>query len=157
MNNKGFNRIEMVCSILVISIIVAVIIHLLHPKFIYAKESTFIGQANNIIKAAINKYTSDSNESDEIYPDDVYNELNISDKFVGRVCYNIKSLKGKYLEKLDSSYQGSIEICTLSDCKEKTKIWLSNDKYFLSGAEGNVSKKDLAKHVLGINHCGYTY
>ena len=157
MSKKGFSHIEMVCSILVITIIVVIIIHLIHPKFLYAKESTFIGQANNIVKAAINKYTADSNDSDDVYPDDIYDHLGITDEHLGRICYNIKSLKGKYIEKLDKSFQGSVEICTLSTCKEKTKIWLSNDKYFLAGAEGNVTKNDLSKHVLGINRCGYTY
>lgn len=157
MNNKGFSYIEMVCALIVITIIVAIIIHLLHPKFIYAKESTFINQANALVKAAINKYTSDSNETDTIYPDDIYKHNLDNDEFIGRVCYNIKSLKGKYIEKLSSKYQGSIEICTLNTCKHKTKIWLSNDKYFISGATDSVSKKDLTKHVLGINRCGYTY
>lgn len=157
MNKKGFSHIEMACSILVISIVVAVIIHLVHPKFLYAKESTFINQANNIVKAAINKYTSDSNDAEDIYPDDIYNHLENDDEHIGKICYNIKSLKGKYVEKLDDSFQGSVEICTLSSCKEKTKIWLSNDKFFLDGVEGSVTKKNLSKHVLGINRCGYTY
>lgn len=157
MNKKGFSHIEMACSILVISIVVAVIIHLVHPKFLYAKESTFINQANNIVKAAINKYTSDSNDAEDIYPDDIYNHLGNDDEHIGKICYNIKSLKGKYVEKLDDSFQGSVEICTLSSCKEKTKIWLSNDKFFLDGVEGLVTKKNLSKHVLGINRCGYTY
>ena len=157
MNKKGFSHIEMVCSILVISIVVAIIIHLIHPKFLYAKETTFINQANNIVNAAINKYTSDSNDVEDIYPDDIYNHLGIEDEHIGKICYNIKSLKGKYVKKLDDSFQGSVEICTLSSCKEKTKIWLSNDKFFLDGVEGSVTKKNLSKHVLGINRCGYTY
>ena len=157
MNKNGFSHVEMVCSILVIAIVVDIIIHLIHPKFLYAKESTFIGQANSIIKAAINKYTNDSNDTEDIYPDDVYSKLGLSSEYVGRVCYNLSSLKGKYVEKLDKTLQGSVEICTLSSCKEKTKIWLSNDKFFLNGAEGTITKKNLTNHVLGINRCGYTY
>jgi prepilin-type N-terminal cleavage/methylation domain-containing protein len=157
MNKKGFSYVEMVCAIFIISIIVAILIHLIHPKFLYAKESTFINQANSLIKAAISKYTSDSADVEEIYPDDIYKHHKENDEYLGRVCYNISSLKDKYVEKLSNDYQGSIEICTLSTCEYKTRIWLSNNKYFIAGAKDNVTKNDLTKHVLGINRCGYTY
>ena len=157
MNKKGFTYIEMVCVLIVITVIVSVLIHLIHPKFLYAKESSFINEANNIVKAAINKYTADTNDVEDLYPGDIYHHKKNNDEYFGKVCYNIKSLEGKYLKKLSDSLQGSVEICTLSSCKNKTKIWLSNDKFYLAGAEGNVSKNDLTKHVLGINRCGVTY
>lgn len=154
MNNKGFSYVEMVCAIIIIVVLVSISLYFIHPKFLFAKESTFLTQANNITKAAINKYTNDGQEDIDVYPDDIYPHYKENDEYVGRVCYSLKSLKGKYIEKIDDSFQGSVEICTASSCKYKTKLWLSNDKYFVDGAEDNVTKKQLAKHVLGINHCG---
>lgn len=154
MNNRGFSYVEMVCAIIVIVILVCVSLYFIHPKFLYARENTFLSQANNIVKAAINKYTNDSQEDSDIYPDDLYPHDIVNDEYRGRVCYSLKSLKGKYIEKIDDSFQGSVEICTSSNCKYKTKIWLSNDKFFIDGAQDNVTKKQLVKHVLGINHCG---
>ena len=154
MNKKGFSYVEMVCALIVIVALVCVSLYFIHPKFLYAKESTFLSQANNIVKAAINKYTTDSQNDDDKLPDDIFPHSKKDDEYFGRVCYNIKSLKGKYVEKLDKSFQGSVEICTLSSCKYKTKLWLSNDKFYIDGASDNITKKDLTKDVLGINHCG---
>ena len=38
-----------------------------------------------------------------------------------------------------------------------TKVWLSNDKYYIDGVADNVKKSDLTNNVLGINRCGTTY
>lgn len=157
MKNKGFTYIEMVCALAVIVLLVSFTLYFIHPKFSWAKKNTFINQANNIVKAAINKYTSDANDDDEGIPDDVFIHNQINDEYFGRVCYSLKSLKGKYIDKLDKSFQGSVEICNLSTCGYKTKIWLSNDKYYLDGASDSISKKDLSGNVLGINRCGVTY
>lgn len=157
MNKKGLTYIEMVCSLIIIVILVCITLFFLKPKLFYAKRNTFITQANNIVKAAVNKYTNDGNDDDNGYPDDIYVHTSNNDKYFGRVCYNLNSLKGKYLKKIDDSFQGSVEICNLSSCKYKTKIWLSNDEYYLNGVEDNVKKRDLTDRVIGINRCGNIY
>jgi len=154
MNNKGFTFVEMVASLAVITVVIFVIMLIISPKFIHTKKNTFINQANNLVKAAINKYTNDSNDDDDIYPDDIYEHSKTNDEHFGKICYNIDSLKEKYVKKIDDRFQGSIEICTLSSCEYKTKIWLSNDEFYLNGEEGNVKKSSLTTHVLGISRCG---
>jgi hypothetical protein len=143
----------MVASVAVITVVIFVIMLIISPKFFHTKKNTFVNQANNLVKAAINKYTNDSNEDDG-YPDDIYEHSKSNDEHFGKICYNINSLKGKYVKKIDDSYQGSIEICTLSSCEYKTKIWLSNDEFYINGHEGNVKKSSLTTHVLGISRCG---
>lgn len=157
MNNKGLSYIEMVCAIAIIAVLIMIFLIFVKPKLSSAKKDTFINQANTIVKAAINKYTSESNDDEDIYPDDIYLHNKENDLYLGKVCYTLKSLKGKYLEKLDSSFQGSIEICTLSTCKYHTKLWLSNDEYYVDGVKDEITKHDLTKNVLGINRCGITY
>ena len=157
MKSNAFTYIEMVAALTVIVILVSITLYFVHPNLSYAKKTTFIDQANGIIKAAINKYTADSQDDDAGYPDDIYVHGIKDDKFEGRVCYNLKSLKGKYVNKLNDKFQGSIEICTSSKCDYKTKLWLSNDEYYIDGVKDNVHKKDLSNHVFGINHCGNIY
>lgn len=157
MNKHGFTYVEMVCALIVITILVSVSLYFIHPKFSYAKKKSFINQANIVVNAAINKYTSDSSDDDDGYPDDLYEHNELDDKYFGKVCYSLKSLKDKYLKKIDSKYQGSVEICYLSTCSYKTKLWLSNDEYYVDGVKGEISRKNLTSNVLGINHCGNIY
>ena len=154
MNKKGFTYIEMVCVLAVITVLVVITLYFLHPKFSYAKRTTFLNQANTITKAAINKYTNDSSDADDEYPDDVYKHTDVNDPHLGKICYSLSSLKDKYLKKLGDSYQGSVEICTLTNCEYKTKLWLSNDEYYIDGVIDHIDKKDLTNKVFGINHCG---
>ena len=157
MNKKGLTYVEMVCSLIIIVILVTITLWFIKPKLFTSKKSTFINQANNIVKAAISKYTNDGNDDEEGYPDDLYPHKKNNDEYFGRVCYSLKSLKGKYVKKISDSFQGSVEICSLSTCSYKTKIWLSNDKYYIDGVEDNVEKSNLTNRVLGINRCGITY
>ena len=157
MNNKGLSYIEMVCSLIIIVILVCLTLWFVKPKLLKSKKSAFINQANTIAKAAITKYTNDNNDDEDGYPDDIYYHTKDNDEYFGRVCYSLKSLKGKYVKKIDDKFQGSVEICTLSSCEYKTKVWLSNDKYYIDGVADNVKKSDLTNNVLGINRCGTTY
>lgn len=157
MKNNAFSYVEMVCALIVITGLVTLSLYFLRPKFSKAKKDTFINQANTIAKAAISKYIADSNDDESIYPDDLYNHETGNDEYFGKVCYSLESLKDKYLKKVVDEYQGSVEVCTLSTCDYKTKIWLSNDEYYLDGIKDNVNRKDLTKSVFGINHCGNIY
>lgn len=153
-NNLGFTYIEMVVALIIITVLVCVSIYFIKPNLSWASKNTFIDQANNISKAAITKFTNDGMEDDDGYPDDIYKHDYYNDSYKGRVCYNLSSLRDKYIKKLDKNYQGSVEVCYGSDCTYKTKIWLSNDKFYVDGITDNVTKKTLSDHVFGINRCG---
>ena len=157
MRNNAFTYIEMVAALTVIVVLVSITLYFVHPNLSYAQKTTFINQANNIVKAAINKYTEDSQDEDDGYPDDIYVHDKKDDKFEGRVCYNLKSLKSKYINKLSDRFQGSIEICTSSKCDYKTRLWLSNDEYYIDGVKDSIHRNNLSNHVFGINHCGNNY
>lgn len=151
---NGFTYLEMVVSVAIITILAIVVTLLIKPHVSKAKDSTFIDDANTIVNAAISKYANDEMESDDGYPDDIYIHDKNNDEFVGRVCYSLKSLK---LKNINDNYQGSVEICTASHCDYKTRIWLSNDKYYIDGAKDEIKKKDFKNHVLGINRCGINF
>ena len=77
-----------------------------------------------------------------------------SNKYLGRVCYNLSSLKDKYVKRLSDKYDGSIEVCYSSKCMYRTKIWLTNGHFNLNGARDVVIMSDLKDSPKMIHNCG---
>ena len=152
MKNKGYTLTELVCVIVILAIAVTLTLSAIVPQMLRARKTSFIDEANAISKAAINKYTTEevhSNKSDDVYIHD-----DNDDKYLGRVCYNLSSLKDKYVKRLSDKYDGSIEVCYSSKCMYRTKIWLTNGHFNLNGARDVVIMSDLKDSPKMIHNCG---
>jgi len=151
---NGYTLTELVAVIVILVIAISMTIAAVLPQLIRAKKESFIDEANNISKSAINKFTNEGIAFDD--EDDVYdhNENIDEDEYIGRVCYNLDSLKNKYIKRLDSKYKGSVEVCYSSRCLYRTKIWLTNGKYYLDGARDVVIMSDLLDDTEKLYNCG---
>ena len=153
MNKNGYTLTELVAVIVILVIAISLTIASVLPQMIRAKKESFVDEANNIAQAAINKYTNEDVSDDDL--DDLYNhDDEENDIYIGRVCYSLESLKNKYVKRLSDDYVGSVEICYSSNCLYRTKVWLTNGKYYLDGARDTVIISDILDDAQKLNNCG---
>ena len=147
---KGYTIIELASVLVVLTIVICITLAAISPQIKRAKKESFINEANNIANTAITKYASEIINDDEL--DDLYDHED--EKYDGKVCYNLQSLNKKYLKRLGNDYKGSIEICYASTCKYRTKIWLTNGKFYLNASRDTVIMSDIEKKAKNIEKCG---
>lgn len=153
MKNNGYTLTELVSVIVILAIAVTMTLAAIVPQMKRARRMSFIDEANAISKAAINKYTTEGIHTEN--EDDVYVHDEFNDEHLGKVCYNLDSIKNKYIKRLSDKYKGSVEVCYSSKCMYRTKIWLTNGHFELEAARDTVIMSDLKDNVEKLHNCGY--
>lgn len=147
---KGYTITELASVLVVLTIIICITLAAVSPQIKRAKKESFINEANNIKNTAITKYTTEIINDEDL--DDLYDHDD--EAYDGKVCYNLMDLNNKYIKRLGKDYKGSIEICYASTCKYRTKIWLTNGKFYLNEARDTVIMSDIEKKAKHIEKCG---
>ena len=139
-NKKGFTLVELLSVMILLIIIVSMVTLNYMPSFENGKKKSLVDEAFVISEGGLNKYSDDRLE--KVFTADLFNSKNANKR-----CYSIKSLFGKYVSKSNKNYHGSLEICTGDTCTYKTKIWLSDGEYYLTGkiVDDTLSADDMTK------------
>lgn len=126
MKKNGFTLVELLAVIIIIGLIFLLAVTNVIPVFRKSKTKGFINDAITLAEAARIKYKDDILNSVD---DDLF-AGNIS----GKKCYSIENdLVGTYASNLNTSLQGSVEVCYGSSCTYDTKVWLTNGNMFIDG------------------------
>ena len=115
LNRKGFTLIELLAVIAILAILMLIASSSVTSIIANSSRKAFVIDAQSIVENAKIAYT-----------DSLLNGTNTGTHF----CMSLDYLKGKYVDKINSSYQGSVEINVAT-----YKIWLSNGKFQVEGVE----------------------
>lgn len=129
-NKKGFTLVELLSVLILLIVLVTIAILNLMPTLDKSKKKAFIDEAYVMSEGVMNKYNDDRIAKN--YSSDMFHGRNAT-----RKCYPIKTLIGKYVNKNDDDYHGSIEVCSSDDCTYTTKLWLTDGEYYLNGVAVN--------------------
>lgn len=150
-DNKGFTLLELLSVIILLLVILTIATLNFNKSFDNGKKQALIDEAHVFSEGAINKYSDD--RITKLFRNDLLANKNSTKK-----CYALKALIGPYVSKDSKSYSGSVEVCTASDCAYKTKIWMTDGKYYLDGTivDDTLSIDDLKdnKETNYFDSCG---
>ena len=150
-NKNGFTLIELLSVLIILIVVVTMATLNLMPSYENGKMKTLVEEAFVISEGGLNKYADD--RLNKHYSSDLFGGKNANKK-----CYPFNSLFGKYVNKDDKDYKGSIELCTGESCTYSTKIWLTDGTYYLNGVivDDTLSVDDLEKSstVTNFETCG---
>ena len=152
-NKNGFTLLELMAVIVIIALLAVFATNLYNRSINKNELELLIDETVIISEGAKTKYQDE--RMNKSFDDDLYYGT-----VDGKVCYNIEeSLKSKYINKYDSKYKGSVEVCYDYDCEYDAKIWLTNGSYYINGLEvGKIEKSDIIKRQTSKNfsQCGMT-
>ena len=123
-NKKGFTLVELLCVIVILSVIVLIATNAVVPMADSAKKQVLAMEANSLVKAAQTLYIQESSSSSKCYS---YDEI----------------IDWGLIEKNDEAYTGSISIEVGEDGNYTYKIWLSNGQYMINGVTPDVTSDDV--------------
>ncbi len=123
-NKKGFTLVELLCVIVILSVIVLIATNAVVPMADSAKKQVLAMEANSLVKAAQTLYIQESSSSSKCYS---YDEI----------------IDSGLIEKNDEAYTGSISIEVGEDGNYTYKIWLSNGQYMINGVTPDVTSDDV--------------
>jgi prepilin-type N-terminal cleavage/methylation domain-containing protein len=152
-NKNGFTLLELMAVIVIIALLAVFATNLYNRSINKNELELLIDETLIISEGAKTKYQDE--RMNKYFVDDLY--FGTVD---GKVCYNIEeSLKNMYINKYDSKYKGSVEVCYDYDCEYGAKIWLTNGSYYINGLEvGKIKRNDIIKRQTSKNfsQCGNT-
>lgn len=127
LNKKGFTLVELLAVTIILIIITTIVIFTVNKQMEKSRLNAFIDEANVFAKAAQQKYSTDRT-SEAISEDLFHNAIK------GKVCYSIEQqLLGKYVEKPNNKYTGSVEVCYGLDCEYTYKVWITDGEHYIDG------------------------
>lgn len=118
-NRKGFTLIELLAVIAIMAVLMLIASSSVTSIIANSSRKAFVIDAQSIVENAKIAYT-----------DSLLNGTNTGTHF----CMSLDYLKGKYVDKINSTYQGSVEI-NVTGGVATYRIWLSNGKFQLEGIE----------------------
>ena len=127
---KGFTLVELLAVVILLIIVMGIAIMRVNHSMEKARINAFIDDASEFAKGAQNKYSADRTD-DRVGEDLFHNAIK------GKVCYSIEQqLLGNYVDKPNSKYTGSVEICYGLDCTYSYKIWMTDGEHYIDGETG---------------------
>ncbi len=119
LNQSGFTLIELLAVISVLAILMLLATSSVTSIIANSAKRAFVIDAQSVVETAKIAYT----------------DTLLSGKLTGtHFCMSLDYLKGQYVDKIASSYTGSVEIAVVGGVATYT-LWLSNNKYQVEGAE----------------------
>lgn len=127
LNKKGFTLVELLAVTIILIIITTIVIFTVNKQMEKSRLNAFLDEANVFAKAAQQKYSTD--RTTEAISEDLFHNA-----IKGKVCYSIEQqLLGKYVEKPNSKYTGSVEVCYGLDCEYTYKVWITDGEHYIDG------------------------
>lgn len=130
-NNKGFTLVELLAVIVVLAVIILVAMPAVMSSMEKARKNAFSVEANEVIRIAQTAY------ADALMANMVSGNT---------VCIDYDYLKNGFIDKNDTSYQGSIKISVDPTTGTASyTLWLSNKNYSITGGTGDITAASIDK------------
>ena len=135
LNKKGFTLVELLAVIVVLAVIMLLAVNAVVPQMNKARKNAFVTEAERVITAASAYYQS------AILTGVPTGDTSTATAAGG--CIKVAELKGDWLEKNQTDFDGSVKIEINSTTNVATyTIWLSNGQYAIEGKAGDDIKED---------------
>ena len=142
LNKRGFTLIELLAVIAILAILMMLAASSVTGIIASSSKRAFAIDAQSVLDAAKLAYT----------------DAILSGKSVGSsYCIPLSTLKGKYLEKMDSYNHGSVQV-SISSGVATYHVWLASERYKIAGVTYSNIKEDSVEDASGVDtkfdNCG---